>query len=405
MPKYNKNGQIIPETEDVSFGVSNPQQTVSSAGVALKNINKAEKEAAKKQELKDRDDYYQDVYGMSTNEYFSKVQDAGIGIEPPQPLKKYVSFDDWKKQKTLPEGSSSGTNTIPLNKEVQNEIDTSNDAVRQEKAQLKQTADEVREDTRKNNLIDIAEEGRKKYDLFSSNVDSHYIDGLPRSIWNAWKNGKFGTPDSKDAKSVRNTLLMNEIGTMLSNMGSAIGRNGEMKEGLWSSSVRRNMEEADKRNNDKFETNMKNQLAQLDLSAKEQLEMEKHINELMADNTFAVAAKHANNIEDTIGLWHLKQALGKEWNNMSSKDKMGFLNAVNAIQNGDTTSGKAMLQSVLGDEGMAKLQKQMSDYQMKQSKANADMAETDANFRGVQNTMGVVNNVAGAIGSVVGLAK
>lgn len=377
MANYNKNGQLIPDGEAKDFG-TNTAETQKESNSKIKSKKKSAWESFLEGGRADENDP-------------NLLASTGSGAS--------IISDDSKK-KALPKGSSSGTDTTPLSKGEQKQLDTSNDATRQEKAQIKEAADDARDYIRENDLTDIAEKAREKYDLYSGNVDSHYVDGLPRSIIGAYKAGKFGAVGSKDAKAIRNNLLLNEFGTMIYNMGSSL-KNQDTKEGLWTSSVRKNMEEADKRNNEKFEQNMMNQINQLDLSAKEQIELEKHVNEIMADNTLAVAAKHANNIEDTLGLWHLKEALGSRWSEMTTKEKQSFLNAVNAIQSGDTASGKAILHSAFGDDYIADMQKQMTDYQLKQSAANAKMAETDANYRGLQNGVGVFNSVAGTIGQFI----
>lgn len=410
----NKNGQIIPDDQDVNYGTNTAEvQKESTANL------KAGKDKEKLDDLYSR---YEKAVGLGKDELGKQIYEVETGKKfngsmKQIPLQRYEKKyepnigvrgnDVWVKPETdkkpLPAGSSSGTDTTPLPKVEQEQIDVSNDATRQEKAQIKDAADEGRNYIRENNLVDSAKDIADKYDLYTKNIDTHYIDGLPRTIMQAWRNGKFGAPATEDAKKIRNALLTNEVGTMLSNMGAGI-KGGEQKEGLWTASVRKNMEEADNRNNEKFSANMKNQLAQLDLSAKEQIELEKHINEIMADTTMAVAAKHANNIEDTIGLWHLKQALGESWNKMTPKQQMGFMNAVNAMQNGDTASGKAILHAALGDEGMVDIQKKMSDYTLKQSKANADMALTDAAFRPIMNGMNIVNGVGNLVGNAAKLA-
>lgn len=309
------------------------------------------------------------------------------------------------KKESLPEGSSSGTDTIPLSEGEQEQIDTSNDATRQIKAQIKETAKEIRKDAEENDLGDIAKKAMEKYGFNTANINTNYTAGLPRSIWKAWKDGRFdpsGLSSTKDAKSIRNYLMMNEFATALENMGAGI-KNGEKKEGLWTASVRKNMEEADNRNNDKFKTDMNNQMQQLNIGAEDQIELNKHINEIMADTTMAAAAKHANNIEDTIGLWHLKQALGESWGKLPKDKQRDVLVAINAMNNGDIPSAQALLYTTLGPEGYVDMQKKAADYTLKLNKANADKATTDASYAGINNAMNIVNGVAGLAGNVAKL--
>lgn len=360
---YNEKGQVVYLDDD---GKDVTQETsVKNQKQSDKETKKAQKKAKKEQQMKDAEEFASMIEGQES---------GGSGSE--------VQFK--KAEKKLPEGSSSGTDTIPLPKDVQESIDTSNDATRQEKEQIKEAADEVRDYVNKNDMSDVAKNAMQKYGLNTALIDTNYTKGLPKSILKAWKDGKFGSPSLKDSKSVRNYLMLNELGTMLSNMGAGV-KGGESKEALWTSSVRKNMEEADARNNEKFKTDMTNQMQQLNLGAEDQIELNKRISELMADNTFALAAKHAGNIEDTIGLWYLKEALGNRWSKMSGDKQLAFLSAINAVNNGDVPSAQAIMLSTFGTKETADIVRQMqinqgkiSNYDAKIKKAQSDTAEVNA---------------------------
>lgn len=361
---YNEKGQVVyldDDGKDVTQEASVQNQKQSD-----KETKKAQKEAKKKEKAQRIEDRYT---SGSAPVYFGGTSNAD---------------DTTTGKKELPEGSSSGTDTIPLPKEVQESIDTSNDATRQEKAQIKEAADEVRDYVNKNDMSDVAKKAMQQYGLNTALIDTNYTKGLPKSILKAWKDGWFGNPKSKDSKAVRNYLMLDELGNMLSNMGAGI-KGGEQKDALWSSSVRKNMEEADARNNEKFKTDMTNQMQQLNLGAEDQIELNKRISELMADNTFALAAKHAGNIEDTIGLWYLKEALGNRWSKMSGDKQLAFLSAINAVNNGDVPSAQAIMLSTFGTKETADIVRQMqinqgkiSNYDAKIKKAQSDTAEANA---------------------------
>ena len=382
---YNKKGQVVYLDDD---GNDVTQETsVKNQKQSDKETKKAQKEAKNKEKAKRIEDRYS---SSSAPVYF-----GGVGS----------AYDTSTGKKELPEGSSSGTDTIPLHKDVQESIDTSNDATRQEKEQIKEAADEVRDYVNKNDMSDVAKNAMQKYGLNTALIDTNYTKGLPKSILKAWKDGKFGSPSLKDSKSVRNYLMLNELGTMLSNMGAGV-KGGESKEALWTSSVRKNMEEADARNNEKFKTDMTNQMQQLNLGAEDQIELNKRISELMADNTFALAAKHAGNIEDTIGLWYLKEALGNRWSKMSGDKQLAFLSAINAVNNGDVPSAQAIMLSTFGTKETADIVRQMqinqgkiSNYDAKIKKAQSDTAEANAVLGVFEKGVGVVDSAISAFGN------
>lgn len=406
---YNKYGQVVyvnDKGEDVT-----QQASEKNYKKAQKEAKVERKEAAKQQQKaaqKELDDYYNEFYKMSKSDYDNLVASSGSGSEPPKPVKTVIDFDTWKKNReTLPAGSSSGVNTIPVDPEVQEKMDTSNDVTRQEKAQIEKTADEVREYVNKNDVSDAAKEAMKKYGINTALIDTNYTKGLPTSIWSAWKDGKFGPKGTDSAKKVRNYLMLNELGTMLSNMGEGI-KGGEKKEGLWTSSVRKNMEEADSRNNEKYRTDMNNQMNQLNLGAEAQIELNKRISELMADNTFAIAAKHAGNIEDTIGMWYLKEALGERWGKMSGDKQLAFLSAINAMNNGDVPSAQAIMISTFGPEETANIARQMqmnqgkiSNYDANIKKAQSDTAQANAWLDVTGKGVDIVDKSIAAFGSAM----
>lgn len=321
-----------------------------------------------------------DVYGWTFEPYKAPKASTSISAVASSPAKVEPKKTETPKTKT----------------NIQEQYDTVKDA-----------ADKARDYIDQNDLIAKAEEGREKYNMFAENIDTKYTDGLPKSIWKAWKSGKFGTPESKDAKNARNYLTMDAIGTALSNIGSSWG-GGATEKNMWEGSVRKNMEEADKRQNEKFETNMMNEIEQLNVGAKNQQELNKRVNEVMADETLAIAAKHANNLEDTLGMWRLKQALGAEWDKMSKKEKQAFLNASNAAARGDVATAQAMMTTEFGEKEVANLQKKMLQYQnsimaaqARQSNASAVITEKSGDWFEAEHGMGMVNGALGAIGSLV----
>lgn len=398
---YNEKGQVVYLDDD---GKDVTQETsVKNQKQSDKETKKAQKEAKKTLKEKWQDFVKQ---GQADENDLNLVMSTGSGAS-------IVTDDTSTGKKELPEGSSSGTDTIPLPKDVQEKIDTSNDATRQEKEQIKEAADEVRDYVNKNDMSEVAKNAMQQYGLNTALIDTNYTKGLPKSILKAWKDGKFGTPSTKDSKSVRNYLMLNELGTMLSNMGAGV-KGGESKEALWTSSVRKNMEEADARNNEKFKADMNNQMQQLNIGAEDQIELNKRISELMADNTFALAAKHAGNIEDTIGLWYLKEALGNRWSKMSGDEKVSFLSAVNAMNNGDAPSAQAIMLATFGTDETANIIRQMqinagknSNYDTNIKKAQSDTAQANAwldvtskGISAVDDFISVIGN--GATGGVAG---
>lgn len=81
---------------------------------------------------------------------------------------------------------------------------------------------------------------------------------FPKSIWKAWKDGEFGTPDSEDAKKTRNYLMLNSAMTAIGNaargfQGGLQHTGAEHKDTLWQKRQEENMARQTNRENEQFD--------------------------------------------------------------------------------------------------------------------------------------------------------
>ena len=89
--------------------------------------------------------------------------------------------------------------------------------------------------------------------------DKAAADGVfPKSIWQAWKKGEFGDPEGKDAKQVRNNLILNSAMTAIGNAarGFQAGLNhgtAEHKDSMWKKRQEANMERQTERENQQLD--------------------------------------------------------------------------------------------------------------------------------------------------------
>ena len=147
-----------------------------------------------------------------------------------QKSKKIGEFDSYVKKYSKPK-----TETAPEPKAEETKPVTTpvSDVTKQKSAAANvQNADlftqqnlekqKVQEEKNKNwdNILDSA----KKMYAASKNIDDHYIEQLPTSIYNRYKNGEFGEVGSKDAKQRLAYFIMDELATPLKALANGMSR-------------------------------------------------------------------------------------------------------------------------------------------------------------------------------------
>ena len=89
--------------------------------------------------------------------------------------------------------------------------------------------------------------------------DKVAADGVfPKSIWQAWKKGEFGDPEGKDAKQVRNNLILNSAMTAIGNAARGFQAGlehgtAEHKDSMWKKRQEANMERQTERENQQLD--------------------------------------------------------------------------------------------------------------------------------------------------------
>src|SRR5574344_2125686 len=113
------------------------------------------------------------------------------------------------------------------------------------------------EDANKTSQVGAIEpDVQKLIDDINNDTDAEYDENLPRSILNAWRAGKFGDKDSKDAKATRNYYIMDAISNGITNatryIPGAYGRNDATSDSEFNTLIKKEAENAIERKNEKI---------------------------------------------------------------------------------------------------------------------------------------------------------
>lgn len=111
------------------------------------------------------------------------------------------------------------------------------------------------EDANKTSQVGAIEpDVQKLIDDINNDTDAEYDENLPRSILNAWRAGKFGDKDSKDAKATRNYYIMDAISNGITNatryIPGAYGRNDATSDSEFNTLTKKEAENAIERKNE-----------------------------------------------------------------------------------------------------------------------------------------------------------
>ena len=147
---------------------------------------------------------------------------------------------------------------------------------------------------------------------------------FPRSIWQAWKNGEFGTwvnedgtideEAKKNAEQIRNNLMLNSVLTAIGNVsrGAYQGLNGQdiggHKDSLWQERQAENIRKQTDRENTQRDVIMDTQT---------------------------------------------KELLTNRWNSYTPEQKQGMLDALNAYQKGELSKADDLIRNSMGKEKYA----------------------------------------------------
>lgn len=231
-------------------------------------------------------------------------------------------------------------------------------------------------DVEKDNLIESESEDLSKLRDLYKDIPDYGIEGLPSTIMQAYRSGLLGEVGSKDAETARNQLVLNQIFNTLGNMGAA-WQGKEGTQSLWDTKTAKDWEAATERKNEKFKTQMEQQLNLSNLAAEDQEKARAAIKELSTDAYFQRAAQQLNNIEDTLGLFELKKAIGNEWGKMDKASKQNVLAAYQLVANGNIDAAQNAVNSMPRSE-QEKVGNALLDAQLKQAVANGNLTAAQA---------------------------
>lgn len=231
-------------------------------------------------------------------------------------------------------------------------------------------------DVEKDNLIESESEDLSKLRDLYKDIPDYGIEGLPSTIMQAYRSGLLGEVGSKDAETARNQLVLNQIFNTLGNMGAA-WQGKEGTQSLWDTKTAKDWEAATERKNEKFKTQMEQQLNLSNLAAEDQEKARAAIKELSTDAYFQRATQQLNNIEDTLGLFELKKSIGNEWGNMDRASKQNLLAAYQLVASGNVDAAQNAVNSMPKSE-QEKVGKALLDAQIKQAIANGNLTSSQA---------------------------
>lgn len=192
---------------------------------------------------------------------------------------------------------------------------------------------------------------------------------FPRSIWQAWKNGEFGTwvnedgtideEAKKNAEQIRNNLMLNSVLTAIGNVsrGAYQGLTGQdiggHKDSLWQERQAENIRKQTDRENTQRDVIMDTQT---------------------------------------------KELLTNRWNSYTPEQKQGMLDAYNAYTSGSLSKAEDLMRNSMGDKEYSEWLQYFENLKA-QLQVNAD-ARAQEQLRYME-TMGPLGLLLGAVGKFI----
>lgn len=285
-----------------------------------------------------------------------------------------------------------------------------NDTNEQAESIIDAALEGAKEKVEEDNFIEAESADLDKIRDLYKDIPDYTVEGVPTSILNAYKSGLLGEVGSKDAKSARNQLILDSILTAIANAANTY-QGKETEQSLWGSKTAKDWEESTARKNEKLRTQMEQQLNLSNLSAEDQEKARAAIKSLSTDAYFTRAAQQLNNVEDVLGLFELKKAVGNQWSNMNKTDRQNILAAYQLVASGDVNAAQNAVNSLPKDK-QEQVGKALLESQIEQAKNNSLLTREQYNMlkKSVEMydwTMGMqmLSSVLGNIGNVGSIVK
>ena len=196
------------------------------------------------------------------------------------------------------------------------------------------------------NIIgDAADAAKGTKDSAKKLVDAEYLDNLPKSLVAAYTSGRFGDPDSDEAKARLGYFILDNIATGLSNF--RIGRSSPAfgdKQSKYASYLSEELKNAVQRKNDTINKTNDATLEILKKGGMGQVDLDNAIAEWSKDETLSNYASQLDATKKANAVLAQK-TLGEFLIGMSDEDKNAAAYAALLLSNGDINQALPLLQS------------------------------------------------------------
>ena len=268
-----------------------------------------------------------------------------------------MSRDDWDKLSAR--STPAAADVIPTSTRSGSGSGSGVENMEDDEQMASSPATESREDTMTRNAVQTAERNARqtvddnnlidaeKVDLETlrnlyNDISDYSVEGMPSTIWQAYKQGLLGEVGSEDAETARKQLILNQIFNTIGNAGAA-WQGKEGTQSLWETKTAKDWEEASNRKNAKLRTQMEQQLNLAGLAAEDQEKARKAINELSTNAYFARAMQQINNIEGVLGLYEIQKTLGNDFAKLDKNTKQNLMIAYGLTANGEIDAAQTYL--------------------------------------------------------------
>ena len=196
------------------------------------------------------------------------------------------------------------------------------------------------------NIIgDAADAAKGTKDSAKKLVDAEYLDNLPKSLVAAYTSGRFGDPDSDEAKARLGYFILDNIATGLSNF--RIGRSSPAfgdKQSKYDAYLSEELKNAVQRKNDTINKTNDATLEILKKGGMDQVDFDNAIAEWSKDETLSNYASQLDATKKANAVLAQK-TLGEFLIGMSDEDKNAAAYAALLLSNGDINQALPLLQS------------------------------------------------------------
>lgn len=196
------------------------------------------------------------------------------------------------------------------------------------------------------NIIgDAADAAKGTKDSAKKLVDAEYLDNLPKSLVAAYTSGRFGDPDSDEAKARLGYFILDNIATGLSNF--RIGRSSPAfgdKQSKYDAYLSEELKNAVQRKNDTINKTNDATLEILKKGGMSQVDLDNAIAEWSKDETLSNYASQLDATKKANAVLAQK-TLGEFLIGMSDEDKNAAAYAALLLSNGDINQALPLLQS------------------------------------------------------------